>query len=56
MNIGDKVTHVDYPSRPGVVVAKTKKYPGELQTFLVKWDGASALSRHIESALERKCK
>ena len=54
MKIGDKVTHIDYPDRPGVVVAKTKKFPGELQTFLVKWDGALSLSRHIESALEKK--
>lgn len=54
MKIGDKVTHIDYPGRPGVVVAKTKRFPGELQTFLVKWDGELSLSRHIESALEKR--
>ena len=54
MKVGDKVTHIDYPNRPGVVVAKTKRYPGELQTFLVKWDGSISLSRHIDSALEKQ--
>tara|TARA_B100001094_G_C18072255_1_gene740697 strand:+ start:752 stop:928 length:177 start_codon:yes stop_codon:yes gene_type:complete len=56
MKIGDKVTHIDYPTHLGQIVAKSKKWPGELQTFLVKWDSGLALSRHIEAALEKKCK
>ena len=54
MKVGDIVTHIDYPDKAGQVVAKTKRWPGELQTFLVKWNGELALSRHIESALRRK--
>ncbi len=56
MKVGDRVIHVEYPTRPGQIVAKTKKWPSQLQTFLVKWDTGEALSRHIEAALEKKCK
>ena len=51
MKVGDSVTHVDYPGRTGRVVAATKKWPGQMQTFFVKWEGAVAVSRHIEAAL-----
>ena len=54
MKVGDKVIHVDYPTRPGRTVAKSRKWPSELQTFLVKWDTGEALSRHIEAALEKR--
>lgn len=54
MKIGDIVTHVSYPGKVGRVVAKTKKWPGELQTYLVKWDGGLQLSRHIETALKKR--
>jgi len=53
MKVGDKVVHVQYPARVGRVVAKSKKWPSELQTFLVRWEDAKGLSRHIESALKR---
>lgn len=51
LNIQDRVFHKDYPNRKGKIVAKTKKWPGELQTFLVRWDTEKVLSRHIENAL-----
>jgi len=54
MSVGDIVTHIDYPNKTGRVVAKTKRWPGELQTYLVKWDGGLQLSRHIATALEKQ--
>ena len=54
MKVGDKVVHVEYPTRPGRIVAKTKKWPSQLQTFLVKRETGEALSRHIEAALEKQ--
>ena len=51
MRVGDKVIHVQYPSRRGRIVAKSRKWPSQLQTFLVRWDSGEALSRHIMSAL-----
>ena len=53
MRFGDKVVHVEYPTRPGRIVAKTKKGPSQLKTFVVKWDTGEALSRHIEAALQK---
>jgi hypothetical protein len=54
MKIGDKVTHRDYPSIEGRVVAKQRAY------VLVLWDrsrpsffgGRVRTSRHIPSALK----
>lgn len=53
MRVGDTVFHVDYPSSKGRVVAKTKRASGKMQIFLVKWEGGSTTSRHIESALRK---
>ena len=51
--IGDRVTHVDFPSDVGTVVAKTQKWKGSLPIILVRWQNASTCSRHIPSALKR---
>ena len=53
MRVGDKVTHNDYPTVKGRVVAKTQKWPGSLPVFLVVWADDRRTSRHIESALRR---
>lgn len=52
MKIGDSVIHIDYPKESGLIVAKTKNWPGKLPVFLVKWDNGLQISRHIEQALK----
>lgn len=53
MNVGDKVTHKDYPTVKGRVVAKTKKWAGATPVLLVLWADDRRTSRHIENALRR---
>ena len=51
--IGDKVTHKDYPSNVGTVVAKTSRWKNSVPFFLVKWEKSDHCSRHISSALKK---
>lgn len=52
LNIGDSVTHVDYPGQKGKIVARTKTWPDRGFIFLVLWDNRSQ-SRHISYALKK---
>jgi hypothetical protein len=51
--VGDKVIHIDYPSKVGVVVAKTKRWGAGIPFFLVNWEKSKHCSRHISSALKK---
>ncbi len=53
MQIGDRVTHVDFPGQTGTIVAKTKRWPSGPPIILVKWGKSEQCSRHIPSALRR---
>jgi len=53
MKIGDKVTHVNYPSRQGTVAAKTKRWASGPLIILVNWGDSKHCSRHIPSALKK---
>ena len=51
MRVGDRVTHIDYPGQPGVVVAMTRRWGSEPRIILVRWNQGVTCSRHIQSAL-----
>jgi len=50
--VGDKVSHVDYPTQKGHIVDRCKTYPDAGYVFLVLWENSSQ-SRHIAQALKR---
>ncbi len=51
MRIGDRVTHIDYPGQPGVIVAMTNRWGSQPRIILVRWANKGTCSRHIPSAL-----
>ena len=53
MQLGDKVTHVEFPGQIGTIVNTKKDEYSKVPIILVRWDKTGNCSRHIPAALTR---